>query len=146
MTNPAPTARALVWFKRDLRLGDHAPLAQAAGFESCLALFIIEPDWLTSPECASAHVAFVLDGLAHLRAQLAERGLPLRVEVGEAAAVLQRLHTDTGFTHLLSHEETGPGWTYVRDLAVATWCRAQRVAWVETPQTGVVRRLRDRRG
>ena len=146
MPSSAHPARALVWFKRDLRLADHAPLAQAAGFESSLALFIIEPAWLASPECASAHVAFVLDGLARLREQLQVRGLPLRVEVGEATAVLQRLHTDTGFTHLLSHEETGPGWSYTRDQAVAAWCRAHGVSWVETPQTGVVRRLRDRRG
>ncbi|MDP3521108.1 MAG: FAD-binding domain-containing protein [Hydrogenophaga sp.] len=146
MPSSSHAARALVWFKRDLRLGDHAPLAQAAGFEACLGLFIIEPAWLSSPECASAHVAFVLDGLARLRAQLHTRGLPLRVELGEATDVLQRLHTETGFTHLLSHEETGPGWTYARDLAVAAWCRGQGVRWVETRQTGVVRRLRDRRG
>ena len=146
MSYAAQPSRALVWFKRDLRCGDHAPLAQAAGFESCLALFIIEPAWLASPECASAHVAFVLDGLARLRAQLQSRGLPLRVAVGEATEVLQRLHADTGFTHLLSHEETGPGWTYARDLAVAAWCRRQGLSWVETPQTGVVRRLRDRHG
>ena len=74
MSYAAQPSRALVWFKRDLRCGDHAPLAQAAGFESCLALFIIEPAWLASPECASAHVAFVLDGLARLRAQLQSRG------------------------------------------------------------------------
>ena len=74
MPSSAHAARALVWFKRDLRLSDHAPLAQAAQFESCLGLFIIEPTWLSSPECASAHVAFVLDGLARLRAQLQSRG------------------------------------------------------------------------
>lgn len=141
-----PATCALVWFKRDLRLSDHGPLAQAAGFEASVGLYIIEPAWLTSPECASAHVAFVLDGLARLRAHLHACGLPLWVEVGEATEVLQRLHARTGFTHLLSHEETGPGWTYARDQAVAAWCRQHGVSWVETPQTGVVRRLRERRG
>jgi len=43
--------RALVWFKRDLRLADHAPLAEAALCDHALALFIIEPAWLASPEC-----------------------------------------------------------------------------------------------
>jgi hypothetical protein len=36
-------SRALVWFKRDLRLADHAPLVEAARCEAALALFIIEP-------------------------------------------------------------------------------------------------------
>ncbi|MDR6586773.1 deoxyribodipyrimidine photo-lyase [Herbaspirillum sp. BH-1] len=38
----------LVWFKRDLRLRDHQPLAQAAQCERAFGLFIIEPAWLQS--------------------------------------------------------------------------------------------------
>jgi deoxyribodipyrimidine photo-lyase len=60
--------------------------------------------------------------------------------------VLQDLRREFAFTHLFSHEETGPGWSYARDLAVADWCRHQGVAWLEQPQTGVVRRLRSRNG
>jgi hypothetical protein len=60
--------------------------------------------------------------------------------------VLADLRQRFAFTQLFSHEETGPGWSYERDKAVARWCRAQGVAWTEWPQTGVVRRLKDRRG
>jgi deoxyribodipyrimidine photo-lyase len=60
--------------------------------------------------------------------------------------VLQTLRHEFAFTHLFSHEETGPGWSYSRDLAVADWCRSQGVRWTESPQTGVVRRLRSRTG
>jgi deoxyribodipyrimidine photo-lyase len=81
-----------------------------------------------------------------LRERLAARGLPLWVRAGEATAVLQGLQQTFNFSHLFSHEETGPGWSYERDRAVGTWCRARGVAWTEWPQTGVVRRLRDRRG
>lgn len=35
---------------------------------------------------------------------------------------------------------------FKRDLAVAAWCRAQGVSWVESPQTSVVRRLHSRTG
>jgi deoxyribodipyrimidine photo-lyase len=42
---------ALVWFKRDLRVRDHGPLAEAMHFESALVLVVIEPQWLDSPEC-----------------------------------------------------------------------------------------------
>ena len=143
---PQTPARALVWFKRDLRQDDHAPLAAAQHFESALGLFIIEPEWLASPEFSTAHLQFALDSLAPLRASLAARGLPLLVRVGAAAEVLADLHTQTAFTHLLSHEETGPMWTYARDKAVGAWCADSGVRWQEWTQTGVVRRLRSRFG
>ena len=144
---PSPdSARALVWFKRDLREDDHAPLAAAQQFESALALFIIEPEWLHSPECSAAHVQFALDSLVPLRLALYQRGLPLLVRVGTATTVLAELQAQTSFTHLLSHEETGPMWSYQRDVDVADWCTANSIAWQEFTQTGVVRRLRSRFG
>ncbi len=139
-------AKALVWFKRDLRVLDHAPLAQAQHFESALALLVIEPQWLASPECDPRHVAFLLDCAAHLEQSLAARGLQLVVRVGDMPEVLQGLRQEYTFTHLFSHEETGSGWSYTRDLAVARWCKTQGVQWTEFAQTGVVRRLRSRNG
>jgi deoxyribodipyrimidine photo-lyase len=137
---------ALVWFKRDLRVLDHAPLQQAQAFEHALALFIIEPEWLQSAECSAQHVQFSLLCLAELRTTLSALGLPLLVRVGPATQVLQSLRNEFNFSHLLSHEETSSGWTYTRDKAVAAWCRQQGVQWTEHPQTGVVRRLRSRSG
>ena len=78
---------ALVWFKRDLRGADHAPLSAAQGFSRALAVFIIEPAWLASPECDASHVAFALDCVEDLRQQ----GLPVLVRCDEAVAVLQAL-------------------------------------------------------
>lgn len=43
---------AVVWLKRDLRMRDHAPLAAAAQHDGALALYVIEPAWLASPEFA----------------------------------------------------------------------------------------------
>jgi len=142
MSGPA----ALVWFKRDLRVRDHAPLAAAMAFERALGLVVIEPDWLQSPECDPRQVGFLLDCVAELRRDLAGRGLPLLVRSGPMPQVLQALRRDFPFTHLFSHEETGPGWSYARDLAVARWCRSEGVQWTESPQSGVVRRLRSRTG
>ena len=139
-------AAALVWFKRDLRLLDHAPLAQAMQFESAAGLLVIEPQWLQSPECDAQHVAFQLGCAAELQAKLAALGLPLLVRTGPMPAVLLALRQQWPFTHLLSHEETGPLWSYRRDQEVALWCASASVQWLEQPQTGVVRRLRSRDG
>ena len=138
--------RALVWFKRDLRVHDHAALAAAQNHHDALGLFIIEPEWLQSPECDASHVDFALGCLSELRTALALRGMPLLVRVGPAVDVLEKLHAEVGFSHVYSHEETGTGWSYQRDLKVAAWCRSQRVLWQEFTQTGVVRRLRSRSG
>jgi len=135
-------AAALVWLKRDLRLHDHAALAAARACEQALALYVIEPAWLQSPEFDPQHLQFALACVEDLRAQ----GLPLVVRVGDMPQVLQAVQADFPFTQLFSHEETGPLWTWDRDRAVAAWCRQAGVAWQEFPQTGVVRRLRQRSG
>lgn len=137
---------AVVWLKRDLRWRDHAPLAAAAVHENALALYVIEPAWLASLTFDPQHLAFALASLGELRAQLAARGMPLLVKVGDAVPVLAQLRVEHPYRFLLSHEETGEGWTYARDLAVGAWCRAQGVTWQEWPQSGVVRRLRQRNG
>ena len=138
--------RALVWFKRDLRLHDNAALGATLACADAAALFVIEPEWLQSPECDAAHVDFALQCLAPLRAALAERCMPLLVRVGAAVQVLEQLHRELQFTQLFSHEETGPLWSYARDKQVAQWCQGRRVHWQEFTQTGVIRRLRSRSG
>lgn len=142
----ATASRALVWFKRDLRIHDHAPLVAASAHADAAGVFILEPEWLESPECDSSHVEFALGCLAELRDALAKRGMPLLVRVGSAVDVLAQLHGELAFTHLLSHEETGPGWSYGRDRQVTAWCASARVVMQEFFQTGVVRRLRSRSG
>ncbi len=84
--------------------------------------------------------------VAELRAGLAARGLSLLVRMGDVTTILNELRGEFAFTHLLSHEETGSGWSYQRDITVAKWCRSHSVEWKEYPQTGVVRRLRTRSG
>lgn len=138
--------RALVWFKRDLRIHDHLPLVSAQTHRDVLALYVIETEWLQSAECDASHVDFALGCLAELRAALAERGMPLLVRVGSAVPVMAQLHQEMGYSHLLSHEETGPSWSFVRDIQVAAWCKSKNITWKEFTQTGVVRRLRSRSG
>jgi deoxyribodipyrimidine photo-lyase len=55
-----------------------------------------------------------------------------------------RLWREAPFSRLYSHEETGNGFTYARDLKVGAWCQANGVMWREFVQFGVVRRLKNR--
>lgn len=136
----------VVWFKRDLRLHDHLPLAEAARAGPVLCLYVVEPALWAQPDAGARQWGFVRESLRDLRRALAERGARLQVVVGDVVAVLDRLHALQPIEALHAHEETGNGWTFGRDRAVARWCRAHGVAWREWPQNGVVRGLRERDG
>lgn len=136
----------VVWFKRDLRIADHRPLAQAAQAGPVLPLYIVEPGLWAQPDASGRQWAFASESLTELQTALAALGQPLVVLVGDAVEVLQRLHTDHGVAALWSHEETGNGWTYARDRAVGAWARSTGVPWHEARQFGVIRRLKSRNG
>jgi len=135
----------VVWFKRDLRVCDHAPLAHAAASgDPVLPLWVAEPALLRAPDASARHLGFVRECLASLDAALAARGTRLWTARGDAVAVLAALHRRFGAFELLSHEETGNAASWARDRAVARWARAQGLRWREWPSGGVVRRLEDR--
>ena len=136
----------VVWFKRDLRVIDHRPLAEASRLGPVLPLYIAEPGYWAEPDTAARHWSFLAEGLEALRSDLAERGQPLVVRVGDAVSVLEALRESAGPFRLFSHEETGNAWTYARDRDVAAWARSHGVMWREWPQFGVSRGLRDRDG
>jgi len=141
----------VVWFKRDLRVADHAALAGAAaaaqsGGGRMLGVYFVEPAVTGAEDYAGRHWAVTREALGDLRAELARRGVTLAVRVGDAVEWLERLRAKAGRMHLWSHEETGNGVTYARDRAVGRWARNQGVEWTELWQGGVVRRLRSRDG
>lgn len=142
----AETPLQIVWFKRDLRIEDHRALVQAARRGPVLPLFIVEPELWRLPDMSGRQWAFVAECLETLRRDLARLGQPLIIRVGDAIAVLERARRRFGSVALWSHEETGNGWTYARDLRVADWARQTGVAWNEIRQSGVIRRLKSRNG
>jgi deoxyribodipyrimidine photo-lyase len=131
----------VVWYKRDLRLADHAPLTEAAARGPVLPLYIIEPSLLRAPDFDPCHWTFIRASLMELRARLAALGQPLVVRVGEAVEVLERLAQAAPVAALWAHEETGSLLTYRRDRAIIRWARERGLPFHEMPQTGVVRRL-----
>ena len=137
---------AILWFKRDLRVWDHAPLIAAAAEGAVLPIFIIEPEFWSLPDASARHWAFVSECLHDLQEALAKLGQPLLIRQGEAVTVLRNLAQTYNFKVLFSHEETGNGWTYARDQKVRIWCRDQGVVWYELAQHGVQRRSVSRDG
>jgi deoxyribodipyrimidine photo-lyase len=135
---------SLVWFKRDLRWQDHSALVKASqkGFVRCI--YVLEPDLWLQPDSALQHFEFVRESLQILDAYFRSLGGCIEIHHGELPDVLSRIWQDAPFAGLYSHEETGNGFTYARDLKVSAWCKVHGVDWHEFPQFGVVRRLKNR--
>ena len=80
----------IVWFKRDLRLRDHEPLAlaQKAGLP-VLLLYVFEPSVMAAPQYDERHWRFVQQSLGDMDKQLAQHGTKVAVIHAETLPVLE---------------------------------------------------------
>jgi len=138
----------LVWFKRDLRLHDHAPLQ--AAIETGLPVLLVywyEPSLVEGPKSKYSlrHWRFVWESLEEMQAQLKPLGTRVHILYAEVRDSLAQLSEQVDIQAIYSYQETGILTTYERDKAVAKWCKAKHIPWYETQYGAVVRRLGNRR-
>ena len=137
----------IVWFKRDLRLEDHAPLELALKLnEPTLMMYLIEPQLLRNPHYRGRHWQFIGQSLQDLQQAAAALGHRIEVLEGDAVDVFTEVHRKLGITRLLSYEETGLDLTFQRDQAVAKFCHSAGIEWREFQTNGVERGRRNRKG
>lgn len=135
----------VVWFKRDLRLSDHAPLAEAAASGiPTLLLYLFEPELLNADDSDPRHWRFVRQSLVDMHIRLQAHGLALYVCYTDALPFFQNLCGQLPIVRVLSHEETGTRITYDRDMAIARFLKEKNIEWKEFQTNGVVRRLPNR--
>ena len=83
----------IVWFKRDLRVNDHAPLLSASRQDApVIPLYIVEPDQWLQPDASRRHWHFIHDCLCDLDKELRELGQELIIKIGHAADIFAQLH------------------------------------------------------
>lgn len=129
----------VVWFKRDLRLNDHAALQAAALAGPVVPLVVVEPEYWRGADTSARQWRFWRAAIADLAQAIAARGGRLCLRVGDAEAQFAALHAEIGPFALWAHEETGNGFTFARDRAIRRWARAQGVTFTEIAQFGVIR-------
>lgn len=134
----------VVWFKRDLRVEDHAPLWHAAKAGLVWPIYIAEPAYWQLPDTSLRHQAFIQECLVDLDRALRARGAGLSVMSGDAVDVMGALKEHFGALVIHAHEETGNDWTFQRDRRVRHWAKQQGVELIEYPQFGVIRGLKNR--
>lgn len=117
--------RTLVWFRgKDLRVADHAPLAEAARAGDVVPLFVVDP-YFFAPERAKkiAHrMQFLVESLASLAANVAHLGSRLVVATGKSVDVVPALAARLRVDRVVAHRWTEP-FARERDRRIAASLR-----------------------
>ena len=126
-------ACTVVWFRRDLRLADHAALSEASRCGAVLPVFVLDRDLLFHPETAVARVAFMLASLQALDRDLRQRGGRLLIRYGEPAQELLKLVRASGADGVIAHTDSERLVGRVRDARVSNALAAAGIPlrWVE---------------
>ncbi|RIW12790.1 deoxyribodipyrimidine photo-lyase [Algoriphagus lacus] len=136
---------SIVWLKRDLRLSDHQPLAEAirAGFP-VLMLYCFEPSLTSAPQSDDRHWRFVWESLEDMQNRLKVRETSVAIFHAEVKDVFQQLTANFQINAVYSHIETGIQLTYNRDKELSLFFRENEISWFEYAQQGVARGLKNR--
>jgi deoxyribodipyrimidine photo-lyase len=110
---------AIWWIRRDLRLADNPALHKAlTGGGQVVPLFVFDPALLESEWVAPQRVAFLVEGLRLLDADLRARGSRLVLRTGRPDAVLPEVVAEVGATAVYAQEDFSM-YARQRDQAVA---------------------------
>jgi deoxyribodipyrimidine photo-lyase len=123
-------ARALVWFRRDLRDFDHAALHHAlADADAVHCAFVFDRAILDAlPDPADRRVEFIHDSVTELAAALARRGGALIVRHAHAQAEIPHLATELGAQAVYWNHDYEPA-AIARDAAVGRALDAAGIAF-----------------
>ena len=108
----------VIWFRRDLRLDDHAALSEGCRRGAVLPLFILDPALLNHPETAPSRVAFLLNSLRSLDRELRQRGGRLLLRHGDPIEELVAVVKGSGAAGVIAHTDSERIVGRCRDAAV----------------------------
>ena len=136
----------IVWFKRDLRFTDHAPLYFAQQDAApILLLYCFEPSVMAGPDSDVRHWRFVYQSLQNMQEKLTDANGSLYIFHNEALTVLAAIEKIYCIKTIFPHQETGNKLTYDRDKAVKTFTQQNNIQWNEYQHNAVVRGLKSRK-
>ncbi|MDB9526446.1 FAD-binding domain-containing protein [Oscillatoria sp. CS-180] len=127
--------RTIVWFRRDLRIYDHEPLFRAARRGLVIPVFVFDQALLQHPETGSARVAFMLECLASLEADLQSKDGRLILRTGDPVRVLPDLIKETQAEGIYAYTDCERIYGRVRDarLNQALERKGMKIRWFEPP-------------
>lgn len=136
---------SIVWFKRDLRLEDHAPLHYAIHIGNpVILLYIFEPEIMSYKDSDMRHWRFVYESLMDMNRQLIPFNSKIQLLYGNCIQVFEDLIDAYSIEGLYSHEETGNHLTFQRDKDLGILLKKHHILWKEFQTNGVIRKLKHR--
>lgn len=137
---------AIVWFKRDLRIRDHAPLKAAVDSGlPILLVYVVEPQMIDDPHMQARHWRFVFESIDDLNEQLKRYKLSVSVFNSAAVNLFETLNKHFSKIQLYSYQEVGLKHTFERDCNVRELCQNNNISWHESAFGAVTRGLTHRR-
>ena len=136
----------IVWFKRDLRLTDHAPLdaAEQSGLP-LLYLWILEPSEWAAPENSLRHWQFQWHSIQQINQILEQVDRKITTVHANALDVFTTLLEQFTVRKVWSYQEAGTPRTFERDAALKKRLKNTGVVWQEFQRDGIIRGLKDRK-
>ena len=136
----------VVWFKRDLRLSDHAALdaAERSGLP-LLYIWLLEPTELAAPENSLRHWQFQWHSIEQINQLLEPFERKITVLYGEAKEIWTALMAQFTISQVWSYQESGQPRTFQRDLLVKELFAQNGTQWQEFQRDGIIRGLKNRK-
>ncbi len=128
------------WFKRDLRLIDNNALSVAIQSKHPLLLiYLFEPTVIKDQHISKKHINFVKESILDLNNSLKKFDTHIHTYECELTYFFKRLLKENNVKLVFSTEEIGLDVTYKRDIAFKSFCKKNKIKWIEKPRTGVFR-------
>ena len=135
----------IVWFKRDFRLEDHAPINEVVkSNNNFLGIFVIEPSRLKEKDTDPIHIDWEIQCAVELQSRIRDLGGEMLILHDEIINVFENLSKEYQISNIYSHEEIGTEWSYRRDIKFGDWCKSKKLNWIEFPTNAVIRGLNNR--
>jgi deoxyribodipyrimidine photo-lyase len=141
----------IVWFKRDLRLHDHAALqnacvaAEKTPGAMTLMFYIFEPSVMQHYDSDARHWRFVAESLADMNNRLKNHDLEVLICHNEADFVFAELANQFVINSVFSYQEVGVNLTFDRDKRLKKYFASQNIHWLESQTSGIYRGLKHRK-
>lgn len=135
----------IVWFKKDLRLQDHAPLQAAAEHDlPIILLYCFEPSIVKDATTSNRHLRFIYESLQAMQTELQQHHQYLNIVFDEVIPFLEKLQEQYIIRTIFSHEEIGNNTTFKRDKGVQKFIKSKGINWVEYRTNAIIRGLQNR--
>lgn len=134
----------VVWFKKDLRLSDHAPLHAAINATlPTLLLFFFEPLMIAQPAINERQGWFLYYAAIDMQLKLNNVNATLYICHKEVNSTFEYLSTIFYIQNIFAYQETNIGVTYIRDKSFRKWCKNENINLQEFENNGIFRGLKN---